>query len=83
MLAITATTGMARLQFKGAQTLHAWSGYGDGHLGVNRILQRLNTNAAYSSVKENILKADVLMIDEIGLMSAQMFDAVEQICRYV
>ena len=28
---VTASTGMARLQFANGMTIHHWSGYGDGH----------------------------------------------------
>lgn len=78
---VTSSTGMSRLQFHGGQTLHAWSGYGDGHLDYNTIIQRIDTNAAYSTLKRNITECDLLIIDEIGQISAKMLDSVEIICR--
>lgn len=80
-IAVTTSTGMSRLQFPNGDTLHHWSGYGDGHLDLNTIIGRINLNPAYKTLKENILKAEILIIDEIGLISAKMIDTVEQICR--
>lgn len=80
-IAVTASTGMARLQFNSGDTLHHWSGYGDGHLDTNTIIGRIKLNPSYTSLKENMLDTDVLIIDEIGLISAKMLDTVEQICR--
>lgn len=81
--AVTAATGMSRLQFKNGETLHHWSGYGDGHLDINTILSVMQTKSNYNDIKEQIKKTEVLFIDEIGLISAQMFSAVEMICRTV
>ena len=74
---------MARLQFTNAKTLHSWSGYGDGTLPVDTIIQRIAVNPAYETVKKNIISCDTLIIDEIGLISEKMFTSVEKICRTV
>ena len=37
--AMTATTGMSRLQFVHGQTIHHWSGYGDGHVDKIQLLK--------------------------------------------
>lgn len=80
-VAVTASTGMSRLQFFHGDTLHHWSGYGDGHLDINTIIGRINLNPAYKELKQKIVAADILIIDEIGLISRKMLDTVEQICR--
>ena len=37
---VTATTGMAGLQFVNAKTIHSWSGYGDGHKDINHLVNK-------------------------------------------
>lgn len=74
---------MACLQFHNGETLHHFTGYGDGHLPVTDIIAKLQSNLYYKPVKDNIRKCEVLIIDEIGLISAKMFEAVELICRTV
>ena len=79
----TTSTGMARLQFSNAKTLHSWSGYGDITIDVDTLIQRIAVNPAYESVKYNILSCDTLIIDEIGMISEKMFTSVEKICQAV
>ena len=59
---------MARLQFSHGQTIHHWSGYSDGHLDKNTLVERILTHASYKDVKNNIQKCEYLIIDEIGLI---------------
>lgn len=80
---MTASTGMARMQFQHGETLHHFTGYGDGHLSVQEVIDMLQHNPNYSAVKEKICKCEILIIDEIGLISAKMFAAVEMITRTV
>ena len=49
-ISMTASTGMARLQFVNGQTIHSWSGYGNGHTD-------LNTLTAVQESHNNILLA--------------------------
>ena len=80
---VTASTGMARLQYTDAKTLHHWSGYGDRHITLEILLHEIMTNQAYEKIRQNILQCDYLIIDEVGLISAKMFDSVELICQTV
>ena len=82
-VACTASTGMARLQFIDGKTLHSWSGYGDGHVPVEEIIQEIKISALYQETKQNIIRSDVLIIDEIGMISAHILDTVEKICRSI
>ena len=82
-VSITATTGMARLQFQNAMTIHHWSGYGDGHIPVDTLIEHIMTLTGYAETKQRILLCDVLIIDEIGLLSCKAFDAIEKICRTI
>ena len=81
--AMTATTGMSRHQFVHGQTIHHWSGYGDGHVDKNTIVERILNHAAYKDIKSNIINRECLIIYDIGLMSLKTFESVEFICRNV
>ena len=80
-VSITVTTGMARLQFLNAMTIHHWSSYGDGHIPVDTLIEHIITLTAYEETKNRILQCQVLIIEEIGLLSCKAFEAIEKICR--
>ena len=80
---VTASTGMACMQFKSGQTIHKWTGIGDSHLSRNVIIQKIMTDATYVSTKKGIQECKVLFIDEIGMMSSQILGNAEYICRNV
>ena len=80
-VSVTATTGMARLQYENAMTIHHWSGYGDGHMNINCLIDQILINPSYTATKERILKCEVLITDEIGLLSCKAFESIELICR--
>ena len=70
---VTASTGISRLHFHNGQTLHHWSGYGDGHLHVDKLIQEMTISNIYEKQRESIKKCDCLIIDEIGMISEKMF----------
>ena len=82
-ISMTASTDTSRLQFVNGQTIHHWSGYGDGHTDVNTLIERIRNHGAYKNVKMNILLCDCLVIDEIGLISQKLFEIIELICRSI
>ena len=82
-VAVTASTGMASLQYEHGCTIYHWSAYGDGHLNADEVIHQLKTNAQYESTLEAIHNTQVLFIDEIGMLSMHIFNSVEKICREV
>ena len=78
---VTATTGMARLQYSKGFTIHSWSGLKDGRLSVNEVIHRIKNDANYTSTRDNIITCQVLIIDEISMCSKQTLENVEKICR--
>ena len=72
---------MARLQFANGMTIHHWSGYGDGHIPVDKLIDHILTMPAYDETKRRIEQCQVLIIDELGLLSCKAFTAIEKICR--
>lgn len=77
-VAITASTGIAATHMNGV-TIHSWSGLG--------IKETIDTDGIKSLITKKYLfkrirKTDVLIIDEVSMLKASQFDAVEHICRY-
>ena len=64
-------------------TIHHWSGYGDGCVNINKHIDQILVNPAYSATKTRISNCEVLIIDEIGLLSSKAFESIELICRSV
>ncbi len=76
---VTAATGIAATHISG-MTLHSWSGIGIAdHLSaadIDRIASR-------EHVARRIAKAQLLIIDEISMLSAATFELVDRVCREV
>jgi ATP-dependent DNA helicase PIF1 len=79
---VCALTGCATvlLQVKGAKTLHSWSGIGLAREPFNRLVERVSKN----KIKRNLWKqVDVLIVDEVSMMSQKLFDILDAIARKV
>ncbi len=77
--AVTASTGIAATHING-RTVHSWSG-----IGVRTTLtpSDLNTIANNTGIAKRIRQARVLVIDEISMLSADTFTAIETVCRRI
>lgn len=84
MIGITATTGMASLQL-GSQstTLHHWAGIMDGKFTHNKLEEFLNNDDKFAEAKKRIQQTQCLIIDEISMLSAKVFNMVEFVCSHV
>lgn len=78
-LAITASTGIAATHM-GGTTLHSWSG-----LGIREELDDAEVKEICKKgyMRGRIKSANVLIIDEISMIKASQFEAVNKICQYV
>jgi ATP-dependent exoDNAse (exonuclease V) alpha subunit len=77
--AITASTGIAATHIKG-MTIHSWSGIGIKERLSNYDLDKI---ASTERVAKRIAHAHVLIIDEVSMLSASVFEMVEAVCRVV
>lgn len=79
-LSITASTGIAALNV-GGLTIHSWAGLGMGTGTAKSIAYRLmeKKGKAY----DKIMSARRLAIDEISMMSADLFTKLDQVLRIV
>ncbi|OZG50181.1 PIF1 family DEAD/DEAH box helicase [Bombiscardovia coagulans] len=76
-VAITASTGIASTHING-QTIHSWSGVGIASVMTDSLLKRIRSRR-----KRQIGKTDILVIDEVSMMHAWLFDMVDQACRSI
>ena len=78
-IAITSTTGTSAILINGT-TLHSYLGIGIGNGSVDNIVSNIMTK---SYLKQKWQKLDVLVIDEISMLSPSLFDKLEQTARVV
>jgi ATP-dependent exoDNAse (exonuclease V) alpha subunit len=82
---IVCSTGIASTHYGklGAKTLHKWAGIEDGRHLNEEIVHLMRTDGRFHVVKENIQSTDLLIIDEISMISARTLGQVENLCRKI
>jgi GTPase SAR1 family protein len=76
-VAVTASTGLAATHL-GGSTIHSWSG-----IGIADELQKRHASELSKSRQDQIVNADVLIIDEVSMLHDYRLDMVDAICREV
>ena len=76
-VAVTASTGIAATHING-QTIHSFSGIGVANALTDNLVKTIRTRR-----KRRLQATDVLVIDEVSMMHAWLFDMVDQVCRRV
>ncbi len=76
-VAVTASTGIAATHING-QTIHSFSGIGLANVLTDSLIKTIRTRR-----KRRLQATDVLVIDEVSMMHAWLFDMVDQVCRRV
>jgi ATP-dependent DNA helicase PIF1 len=74
-IAITSTTGISAILIGGC-TLHSFCGIGLGTSSVEELVEKIQKNV---KVKRRILEVDTLVIDEVSMLSPDLFDKIESI----
>jgi len=78
-IGLTSTTGISALNIGGV-TLHSFLGIGLGFGDVNCLYRKISNNTS----KYNIWKSlDMLIIDEISMLSPALFDKLENVARKI
>ncbi len=80
-LHITASTGIAAVNV-GGQTLHSWAAIGLGNLPSEQIIENL-FSAKFSRVRRKLKLAKMLAIDEISMISAPVFDLINELLKAI
>lgn len=78
-IAITAMTGAAAYIING-KTLHSWGGIGIGDKPAPVIAQKI-LNSYPKKIKW--LRCNILIIDEVSMMNAPLFELLEEVARLV
>ena len=76
-VAVTASTGIAATHL-GGNTIHSWSG-----IGIHDTPHEYMISDMSKARRDQITKADVLVIDEVSMLHDFRLDLVEEICRRV
>ena len=77
-LAITASTGIAATHING-QTIHSWSGIGIRDTLSMHDIQKIISK---KNIRNTIRKAQVLIIDEISMLSRNQLDTINEIIQH-
>lgn len=75
---ITATTGVASYNVSG-MTIHSFMGIGTGDQDILFLVKRVFRN---KSIVERLRTTDILVIDEISMLSASLFEKINLICQH-
>jgi ATP-dependent DNA helicase PIF1 len=78
-IALTSTTGTSAIVL-GGTTLHSYLGIGLGVKSVQDLVIKINSKGY---LKSKWRKLDVLIIDEVSMMTPTLFDKLEEIARLV
>lgn len=79
---VTALTGIAGTNIGGI-TLHSFLGIGDGSDSVDVIVNKLKKAAGKKQQLANCMETDILIIDEISMTSAALWEKIDQVLRRV
>jgi ATP-dependent DNA helicase PIF1 len=74
---VTSTTGISSYSIKGI-TINSFMGIGTGESSIEILLRRLRYKM---NIKDRIRRTDILVIDEISMMSADIFEKINIICQ--
>lgn len=78
---VCSTTGCSSVLLNcNARTLHSWSGIGATNIDTNTIITRIKMN---KYKRRNWLNTDVLIIDEVSMLSKSLFEIFDQIGKQV
>lgn len=78
---VCALTGCAAVLLKcKAKTIHSWSGIGIAHAPNDEIVDKISKNFFRKKVWKHI---DVLIIDEVSMMSLKIFNLLNQIAQTI
>jgi ATP-dependent DNA helicase PIF1 len=80
-ICVTALTGVASVLLDcNATTIHSWSGIGISNKTETQIINKINRSKFY---KDNWENTDILIIDEISMMSCKLFELLNKIGQVI
>jgi ATP-dependent DNA helicase PIF1 len=76
-VAVTASTGLAATHL-GGSTIHSWAG-----IGIQDEIKKYMISDMSKSRRDQILAADILVIDEVSMLHDYRLDMVDEVCRVI
>lgn len=82
-IAIVCSTGIASTHYGDleATTLHKWAEIEDGKHVTEELAHLVLTDERFLKVKQNIQVTELVIIDEISMISAKTFNQLEILCE--
>lgn len=78
-IVVTATTGIASYNINGI-TINAFLGIGTGEQDIDIIVRKIQRKPP---VRDRIRNVDILVIDEVSMMSGEIFEKINAVCQTV
>lgn len=78
-IVVTATTGIAAYNINGL-TIHSFMGIGTGDQNIDILIRKIRSKPP---LRDRIRNVDILVIDEISMMSAELFEKINAICQTI
>lgn len=83
-VAVTAPTGIAALAIEG-RTIYSWAKIGLGRGSVHELYNSTSGSRVFqsrpNSKPEGILGTDVLIVDEVSMLQAELFEKISLLCQ--
>ena len=79
-VAVTSTTGVSALLLPGGKTVHSWAGIGLGTACASALATRIKKKSYLSNRWKTV---DTIVIDEISMLSPDLFDKLEEVARII
>ena len=76
---ICSTTGISSYNI-GGMTIHSFMGFGTGELDIDVLIRKINRKKKY---RDRIISTDTLVIDEVSMLSAELFEKLNKICQVI
>jgi ATP-dependent DNA helicase PIF1 len=76
---LCSTTGISSYNI-GGMTIHSFMGIGTGDIPIEALIRRVNRKKKY---RDRIISTDILVIDEVSMLSAELFEKLNRICQTI
>ena len=76
---LCSTTGISAYNI-GGMTIHSFMGLGTGDMDINLLVKKIYKKKLY---RDRILNTDILIIDEISMLSGELFEKINIICQEI
>jgi len=81
-VALTASTGIAAVNI-GGRTIHSWSGMGLAQATADELIAKIKYQKYMEATRERIEATRHLIIDEVSMLGANLFEKLDQVLRVV